>query len=380
MKNLVLNSILWLDNSIDKLKDMIIRNKKIIILAFVSTFIIGLFAYCFIFLNPSYSHDGLGAINQVNDDSWKIALGRYLQPVFRRTRGFMNATWLIGILSLIYLSCSSFIIYKTFNFKNKISLVLISGIITLNMSLSLTFMTYSHEGDMFSLSILLASISVYIFKKFKNGFLFGSILVACSMGLYQAYLSISICLIMLLTIKCLMQNMDFKDIFTFVFKGIIMILLGSLLYCIGLKVACEVTKVILTEGYNSVNNIKLISLSTIPKLIENVYTVFKEEFFIVFLTPGSSIRFFRTLLLILILTCLFLLFNRKKNFHKIYYLLIFIIVYLYPMFANILGILSNGMIHSLMTYSCYLILLLPIVIYENSKIKIKQKLLIYLNI
>lgn len=372
MKNYVLNSVLFCDKKIDDFKKKIIQNKKMIILTLLTVFIVGLFSYCFIFLNPSYSHDGLGAINQVGDDNWKIALGRYLQPLLRKTRGFISVTWVIGILSFIYLSCSSFIVCKIFDFKEKISTILVSSILTLNMSLALTFLTYSHEADMFCFSLLLASSAVYILKKYKNGFLLGSLLVALSLGLYQAYLSITICLIMLLTIKYLLQNVKFKNIGIFVLKGVIMTLLGGILYYIGLKTIPSILNISLAEGYNSINNISSIALSSLFDLIKNTYTVFEAEYKMVFQASGYTSL--NICVSILILTCLILLLSKRKiHLKPSYYLYIVIIIYIYPIFANISGILSNGMIHSLMTYSCYLLLLLPIIFYENTSIKIKRK-------
>ena len=49
-----------------------------------------LICHLFILMNPSYSHDALLVVSET-DNAHQIALGRFLQPIYRAIRGNVTA-------------------------------------------------------------------------------------------------------------------------------------------------------------------------------------------------------------------------------------------------------------------------------------------------
>ena len=81
--------------------------EKRLLWAAVFTLLWGAVTYLYAFLNFTVSHDSLGEFyggQRFNGDylwgeSWKIALGRFLVPVYQKLlRGQLTVPWLIGVL------------------------------------------------------------------------------------------------------------------------------------------------------------------------------------------------------------------------------------------------------------------------------------------
>ena len=139
------------------------RNIETIFLCFLGTFVWGLLTHSYIFLNGSFSHDSLAAF--LEDNSWKIQLGRIFVPAFRAIfRGYITLPWLIGIVSLVCISLSVLFTVKILEIHSKILVFLVSGIFVTNVTVISLAATYMHDFDGYMLALLCAIISVYLWK------------------------------------------------------------------------------------------------------------------------------------------------------------------------------------------------------------------------
>ena len=103
-----------------------------------------------------------------NDDLWKIALGRHMTPFYRSLRTPFGAPWLIGALSLIYLSFSVYFLVKLFDIRNMKLIALVSGVFATNFSLTALNATYMHDADVYMLAVLLYVLSAYLLLNFRG--------------------------------------------------------------------------------------------------------------------------------------------------------------------------------------------------------------------
>ncbi len=182
-----------------------LTDRKHLILALVSALGFGLLAHGFAYSNSMFSHDSLfeiGADTQFSDGyQRKISTGRFLQCLMYWVRGDITIPWLLGILSLILLGLSSFLIWKIFQFSSP---VLVSGLLTTSLGILLGTATYGHEIDMFSMGFLCAVASVAVFDLHPKGWRFAPLFVVGACGFYQSFLSVAV---------VLMEAVIIRDIF-----------------------------------------------------------------------------------------------------------------------------------------------------------------------
>ena len=175
------------------------QNKKIIFCALISTFAWGTIAHGSFFLHNSFSHDSLNElVPSVMGNSWKIQLGRVFVPIYRLILGEIVTTpWTIGLLSLFYIAIAVFLVAKIFKIKSRSIIVLISGIFVTNISVISITATYIHDLDCYMFALALSVFAVYLWRKYKKGYLCGAIPICFSLGLYQSFISVTITLIII---------------------------------------------------------------------------------------------------------------------------------------------------------------------------------------
>lgn len=177
-----------------------------------------------------YSHDSLVAINQNTTIYWKLGIGRFMQLVNIYLRGPMVLPWVIGALSLVWLSIAIYFMVRLFDFKTDIAVYAVVLLLTTNISLTLTNATFIHEADSFMLALLFAVLSVYLFDQFKYGWCVAPCFIVVACGFYQAYLSAAVVLFMLVLIRDILRNMPSVAVLKKSIVAVLVLLAGTALY------------------------------------------------------------------------------------------------------------------------------------------------------
>lgn len=232
--------------------------------SFYCTFLLGLATHAFGFLNLCPAHDSLAAF--FNDmyglAGWQMALGRILQPLYYKlTVSYVLLPWLDGILPLVWIALSVYLVSIIFNLKNKWQIFLLAGIFVTNRTIIRFVADYEPFFGSNILASLFAVVSVFLWHQFlqKKQLLYfctGVLSLTLSMGLYQCYIAVTITLMILYSIISLLENETAKTVFKNGMFGIAMIGCGGILYYILMKCICEMNDIQLTEGgYNSLSNL-----------------------------------------------------------------------------------------------------------------------------
>lgn len=345
----------------DKIKNKIEKNKIELIIAFASTFIWGIFAHAYMFVNNSISHDSLNEF--VYLDEWKIGIGRVLAPAFKTMLGSKVAyTWSIGIISLVFLSLTVFLLIKIFNIKSKTVVTLMSGILTVNVCIIAIIASCIHDLDVNTLSILFATFGVYLWKKSKNGFIYGSIFCTFVLGIYQCNVSVIITLIIMCLIMDLIHKKDYKETIINGLKGIEMIATGGIMYIALLKIIPILTNIpLINFTYNS-TVIREISI----KNIFNSYTeCIKSVITAVSIYPVQFTIIVNIVLFILMIIIYANIIRNKKYDmkSKILITLLFLII---PFGMNVSYILDGGYAHDMMKYSYWFIYVFVLILASDN--------------
>lgn len=158
--------------------------------AFLATFIMGLLIHMPMMLRDIPNHDGLDSIYF---DQNMITSGRWFLTVACGISSYFSLPWLIGLLALLYLALTSAALVEFLEVKKTAAIILISGLLVSFPAIASTF-AYVFTMDGYMLALLLAVLSVVLTKKYRFGFVAGAVCLACSMGIYQAYLPFAVLL------------------------------------------------------------------------------------------------------------------------------------------------------------------------------------------
>ena len=230
------------------------EERRLLFLCFTAVFCWGLVAHAYGFFRASFSHDMLNALVTTSVETyWKMQLGRPGIVLYRRViRGVIAAPWLLGLLSLLWLSLSCFLVTKLFRIPGKIFPVLVAGILSVNISVIGMCAGFLYEMDANLFAMLCGVFAVLLWdRQGWRGCLFGVPFVAFCMGTYQSMVSVPVTLIMLLSITALLRGESFSAVFRKGLLGVGMLLAGALLYWAAVKLMCVWKGINLTmNSYN----------------------------------------------------------------------------------------------------------------------------------
>lgn len=363
----------------DKIKKFFKENYKLMLV----TFLIGIFAHGFTITNKLISHDEIfysfGKGTSFSSGRWGLELISFIFPN-------ISMPWYNGVLTLAILSISFCLTLDILNIKNKYFRVLICGVLMTFPAMASTF-AFTYTITAYSISIFLSIISVAFLRSEKPIFnVFGIITIILSVGIYQAYICITmIMLIMLLIMDCKDENKNAKKIIYNCIKYIVFIAVALILY------------LVITKGINHMLNIRFskyrgfdsMGIFTIKEVIDgilssyhNILKLFSNS--VISDTFGTS-EYMKNLTLITIVFSIILILVRfvdlikKKNIAKA--ILMLILFLLQPIALDFIAVVNPkiGILYSVMIYQYAFVIIEPIVLCEYFNIKSKKiKKVIYM--
>lgn len=341
------------------------RNKKWLCFSLLATFLWGLAAHAYCFVNNSFSHDSLNELHgAIFGNDWKIALGRIFVPLYRDLlRSDATLPWLIGLLSLLWIGLAVFLTIRLFHIESRTLIFLTAGIFATNISVSATAATYLHDLDCYMLSLFCAVAAVYAWNRFSWGFAVGAGFVAVSLGLYQGYISVAVVLILIVCILDLLNEKSFRCVFLRGWKAIGMLLLGGLLYYISMKMVLWLTHISpVTGDYNSMDKILTLTPQLFFRTAVDAYKDCFERMLNAYSTyPAIMVKGATILLLGVSVTAVVAgLWNQKVHLPE--KLLCIVLIGLLPLGMNLLYVLTIGGSHDLMVYAIWLFYLLALLL------------------
>lgn len=333
------------------------------LLTFFSTLVFGLFAHGYCYFNLSYSHDSL--IVYQNDTAWQISIGRYMHPFYFKIRGHYYPPALVGFLSLVFIGLAAYGVVRIFEIENRMAVVLTVAMMVTNSTVTLVNATYLHDTDMYMLALLLSVASVY-FTRYRYGIVPGAICLAISMGLYQSYLQVAIVLFMFIAIRSILQKKSIGNVIAEGLKGIATLGAGAALYYVGLKVILAITHIQLANSYNGLSEVG--QYSGIQQFIELLVGTYHHVFSLVWKPENyhSNLMGYLNVVLLLLVGFQMVWLQIHKKIKWQSSVLLLVMVLLLPLGVDCIYIISKGMVHSLMTYSFFMIYLVIYIVIEQS--------------
>ncbi len=356
--------------------------KNNLLYSFIFTLLFFLMAHSYRFFNNLYSGDALVVLYQ-NDSSWQISIGRIFQPVYLMFRGTICNPWLISFIAIICMSLAVYFVSEIFEFSNIFQILLASGIFVCNITVISENTSYLQDVDIYSLALLLSVLGVWLLRKNKILFdILGIISFTLTLGLYQAYISVSISLIMLVMLFEAQNNEKAKEYLKKCAKYAVCLLITAIAYYSCWKIYQKVFNIWTSDSYNGLSSVGNFAGFSIWALIKSAYQKVFEYFYypsvfksLIFRGYSMSIVW---LILIrianisaLLMTVILII---KKNieaktsvFSKVMQVSIIVLL---PLGVNLTSIISKGMLHTLMVFS-FVLLYLPLINLSFDKIQKK---------
>ncbi|MCM1103119.1 MAG: glucosyltransferase domain-containing protein [Clostridium sp.] len=174
--------------------------------AFFAALLIGLFTHMYMIVNKLPNHDYIYNIHS-DQFEWPLSLGRWFLQIITGVSSYFILPWINGVLAILYASVSAALVVAVLEIKNSIPVILCSALLVTYPAFADT-MGYMFTADGFLFALLLVSLGVWFWHRKKGavGIVGLALCLAFAVGIYQAYLSFAIMLILIRLILDMMEN------------------------------------------------------------------------------------------------------------------------------------------------------------------------------
>ncbi len=242
---------------------------------FFTALLVGLFAHLYKITNWLPNWDSLVFRY---DSQNMIALGRWFLPVACSFSSFYDLPFLNGIAAIIFHATSATCICKMLNVQKKITAGLIGAVIVSFPTVT-SVMMYNYVADGYSIAFLLSVLAAYYMTKEKPKYILSSVLIALSTGIYQAYITVTVMLVLLhLTDEIIYKNTSLSIVLKKTGYMLLFGVLGVAMYGIILKVILGIFSIELLE-YQGVNATASLSNLDLPTSLYVIKENFRKSFF-----------------------------------------------------------------------------------------------------
>lgn len=227
-------------------------------IAFIATWIVGLLAHAYRFFNflpiwdSIYNFTGVGST---------YALGRWFLPYAGLISSIFDLPWVNGALSLLYISIVMILLIEMFQIRNK-GLIVVSAAVFASFPTVVSTFAYMYTADCYMLAFLLAVLAIFLTWRVKKwGMPLGIVALAFAMGIYQAYATCAIMMVLLYIIKQFaVEKMSLIDAIKKDLKYLGTLVGGLVLYLIILKLTLWHYNMNLV-GYQGIGDMGIMSLA-----------------------------------------------------------------------------------------------------------------------
>lgn len=339
-------------------------DRRMVARVFLLTALFFFAAHIYRFTSAAFSHDSL-LLNQSDDRSFQISLGRFLQPLYWKLRGDIPAPFLVGLAAYAFLSASILLIVRLLDLRSTLSVALVCAVLSANSPLILAGGTFISWMDVYMLALLLAVLGVFVCARFRFGFLAAPLLLCASLALYQSYICAAALLMLILLVRSLLLGISPAAVVREAFADLFALLGGLVLYACSLKAVLLLTDETLSNTYNGLSGVGQYGGVSVSALLRDTYLYP----FRCMSAPETHLSRFAALAILAVFLlgglCLVrLLRARRLSLPAV--LLSLLAVLLMPFAANATYFISKGIIHTAMIYPFFLAFVFPIFLAEQA--------------
>jgi len=186
------------------------------------------------------------------DSQNMIALGRWFLPVVCSFSSFYDLPFLNGIVAIVFHALGAVCICRILHVQKKTTAMLI-GAVMVSFPTVTSVMMYNYVADGYSIAFFLATLAALYMTKEKPRYLLAALLIALASGIYQAYITVTIMLVLCWLIdETIYHHASFLMILKKSLQMLLTGILGMALYGGILKVLLSIFSVNLLD-YQGIN-------------------------------------------------------------------------------------------------------------------------------
>lgn len=349
--------------------------------AFFGAVVIGLMTHLYDFTNKLYNYDELmntpsGYGTGAESGRWFL---RIMGDVFGAQFGNFSLPFINGMISLLLLAISAALIADMFKVKSSLFAAALGGIFLSFPAVTSTFL-FMYTASFYSVAVLFSVLAAWLVIRYPKNLLLdlaAVLLIACSMGTYQAYFSNTACLfVMSILILCAFSGEEttWKDVVFLALRYILVLAAGMILYFLlhKLFVAHWGLEV---NGYQGLDTMGQTNgkevISAVGRSYRDFINLFRHD--VMCLNPTSYVR--KSYFLMMAswgVGALCLLFGKKGcNIKKVFLVLGFMV---FPIAVYLIYIMTpNGWVYTLMAYSVVFVSIFNLIWADNFRVSFDRK-------
>ncbi|EMF47528.1 hypothetical protein B481_1123 [Planococcus halocryophilus Or1] len=315
--------------------------------------------HTFVFTNILPNHDSLVNMHspQLKGDS-----GRFFLSPFSGISSYFDLPWINGILSILYLSLTAVILTELFELKKTFSIFAISSLLMTFPTVASTF-SYIFTADGYMFGTLLTVTALLMTKKYKYGFILGSIFFYMGVGVYQAnFPFLSTLILVFLITEIIGRKITYLQLRSYLLRFFALGATGMGLYVINFKLYTRIFAGNMTsyQGLDSAGK----NSNSISEYFNQITDSFMHFFFRGFITdlPINLFEWLNVALFVLIALGFVLIMIQNRCFtHIAMASFAFFLLLLLPLSAYILYFISVDVnYHMLMVLALVSFYMLPV--------------------
>lgn len=323
------------------------RNFKLCMLA---TFIIGLAAHMYCYTNMLTGADDAFLFSDTRTFADGASGTRWLLAIYFALIKTIRMPWLLGLITLLLYGVAAWLVCETLSITSSAGIILVSGLmVTSPTMISSNF--YLTSAHMYAGALLFACLAAYAYKKWRHSWIAAFVFMLLSEGSYAAYISMTLCLFFLCSLKELLFDQEANDKHNLVRHfGMLFLFGGSM---VATTVICN-----LITANNTAGRVQDAQAQAATDYIDNIITSVQQVF--AFFLPGTSNSYFHgeRVMYSLFLLCaalsavlvVWLLVKQQLWKRPLGLFLLVADIVCLPLAMNVIGIVSKW-VHTLMTFA-----------------------------
>lgn len=337
-------------------------------IAVISTFFMGLAVHMFGLVNLLHNYDDVTI--QPGGYGTGLSSGRWFLTIvgdfFNKHFGGYNLPWVNGVLFVALVAVTVGFVVSVFSIKNWKYAALI-GAIFISFPTATSTLLFRYTAVYDAVALLFAVFAVWILEHCKYGFGISAVCIALSLGIYQAYIPLTISIFVLLLIKQVLQeNVEFWYVVKRGCYYCLAIIAGLFLYNLLLRICLHIYDTSLS-GYQGINTMGKLNLSELPLLLKETYRTFLDfpiSGYATLVQMEVLKHAYLALDGVMLLTILVAAILNKKKLSQI--VLLVLLCAVFPIAVNFIMVMCpESWIYALMVYSFAIVPCLPLVIIET---------------
>ena len=356
--------------------------------AFFVAVLFGFLIHLFGLITMLHNYDDIavnpaGFGSSVQSGRWGLAV---LGGIFHLIFGTYNVPFLYGLMFLALLGCSAAMIITMFDVKSHKNAALIGALFVVFPTATSTIF-FKYTAHYYGVAILLAVWAAKKLVTSKRGFILGTLFIVLSLSIYQAYLPLTIGLLVLYLLKRVLddKNATFLRTMQTGLFFCLSIITAFILYRLSVEFSVIVGNKILVlvrqampslvvddfflSNYQGINSMGEMTFSS---LLGSIGDAFKSFFTLPLndycgLASSALLKIVYPVFFLLTgAICGIVLFIKKRKLTHVFAVLL--LIALFPLAVNFIVVMCpNSFIYTLMVYAFVLVPCAPLLLFESWK-------------